>query len=414
MSAIRVSRRGAARFALAKQGLLETNDGFFRPWREELKEEDGVLAAIRRLEGVQIDPVALVERNHHLVLWNRVGGYDGGRLDALLASGHVFEHWANARCFLPMDDYPIFWWRMRDWAEEQEQWRRKLGDVPKRIVAEIRENGPRTSRSIESDEKVLGYWDSDAPRTKATTLALEFLWEAGELMITERNGIEKVYDVPERIVREELRRAAAAMSREQAYGLLLDKYCRAYGLFDTGDFRFGWRKIAAADRRALVERRVADGELVPVDVEGVRRKYYVLTSDATLLRELDKPGVEVAPRVFILPPLDSALWRRERLQDLFEFNYSWEIYLPAAKRRFGPYVMPILRGDSFVGRVNPRLDRDKGLLAVEGLWLEADAKSEPGLLDEIESALNDLARFVGAAAFTSTRAAGSTGTCQPG
>lgn len=100
----------------------------------------------------------------------------------------IFEHWANARCFLPMEDYPVFWWRMRHFAREHEPTRQKLGVIPDRIVAEIRETGPRTSHRIESDEKVLGYWDLDLPRTKATSLALELLWESGELMIAGRSA----------------------------------------------------------------------------------------------------------------------------------------------------------------------------------------------------------------------------------
>ncbi|MFZ5923897.1 MAG: DNA glycosylase AlkZ-like family protein [Bacillota bacterium] len=197
--------------------------------------------------------------------------------------------------------------------------------------------GPRSSREIESDEKVVGYWDS-APRTKATSLALELLWEAGDLMIARRNGIEKVYDVPERLVPSELRSEALEMSEDEVCRTLLDKYYRAYRLLDTGDFRFGWRKMPAAERRDVVARQVAEGELVPVEVEGVRRQYYALAADAPLLRHLDDPELEVVPNVFILPPLDNVLWRRERLADLFGFDYTWEIYISQAKRRFGAYA----------------------------------------------------------------------------
>ncbi|MEW6227132.1 MAG: crosslink repair DNA glycosylase YcaQ family protein [Bacillota bacterium] len=389
MKPIQVSRRAAARFVLAKQGLLEA-DGL-RLWRDELTGVEGVLAAVRRLECVQIDPVSLVERNHHLVLRNRVGGYQQDQLDALLSSGRVFEHWANARCFLPMEDYPVFRWQMRRLAEEQQSRRGKLGDIPDRIVAEIRESGPRSSREIESDEKVVGYWDS-APRTKATSLALELLWEAGDLMIARRNGIEKVYDVPERLVPSELRSEALEMSEDGACRTLLDKYYRAYRLLDTEDFRFGWRKMPAAERRDVVARQVAAGELVPVEVEGVRRQYCALAADVPLLRHLGDPEVEVVPNVFILPPLDNVLWRRERLADLFGFDYTWEIYIPQAKRRFGAYAVPVLRGDRFAGRVNLRHDREAGALVVEGVWLDDGAR----LSADIEKALFDLAAFVGA------------------
>jgi uncharacterized protein YcaQ len=382
------------------------------------------MAAIRRLECVQIDPVSLVDRNHHLVLRSRVGGYRPEQLDTVLASGQVFEHWANARCFLPVEEYPVFWWRMRHFAKEHEELRKKLGGVPERIVAEIHATGPRTSRQIESDEKVVGYWDSELPKTKATSLALELLWECGELMIARREGAEKVYDLAERIVSEVLRGQTQEISEDEALRALLDKYCRAFGLFDLGDFRFGWRKIPASERRTLVDQRLAVGELVPVEIEGVRRKYYALGRDEGLLRRVNDPELEVVPNVSLLPPLDNLLWRRERLIDIFGFDYTWEIYLPPARRRFGPYVMPILRGDRFIGRINPRLDRERGALVIEGLWLEKGSEEvlvsgavpvsgavlvngeftisgkglsgRSDLSAQVKKALWDLARFIGA------------------
>lgn len=385
---IRVSRQAAARFLLASQGLLEADD--LAPWRDELSGPDGTLEAVRRLECIQVDPVSLVSQNQHLVLWNRVRDYHPEQLDGLLGAGRVFEHEANARCVIPMEEYPLFRPRMRHYRALAWERRAELGEAPERILREITDLGPRTSREIESDERVVAYWDA-VPRTKATSFAFELLWESGELMVTGRRGLEKVYDIPERVVPADLCVKAEETNDEEAARGLLDKYFRALRLFDVGDFRFGWQRMPTTERRALVDGAVRDGRLVEVEIEEVRRRYYVLSQDVDRLREFDRPGLDVSPRVFLVSPLDNLLWRRERLADVFGFEYTWEIYIPASKRRYGAYTMPIVRGDRIIGRVCPRADRKQGLLVVEGIWFEEGAANDQGVSD----ALLRLAEFAG-------------------
>lgn len=382
------------RLVLAQSGLLRWSRGQGRrgrhaegaPWREQLRGEDGVHQAVRRLEAVQLDPVAIVERNHHLVLRNRVATYRPEHLEALYRRKLVFEYWANARCILPIEDYPLFQpirERFRARQPEQEPvLEAAMRHVRERLAAEA----PLPARRLESGDRVPGYWDLDASKTKATSQALEHLWETGEVVVAYRRGDQRHF-------------ALAAQWLGQVEGVdswepLLHKYLRAYGVAHTGDLRFGWRSWPAAARKQAAERLVAQGTLTAVRVEGVRRTYYVLSELVPPMEALAE--ATVAPDVYLLPPLDNVLWSRERVADLFGFHYTWEIYLPPAKRRFGPYTMPVLEGDRFIGRLDARLDRGQGVLRVERLTFEPDVEPSPERRARVWSAVEALADDLGA------------------
>jgi uncharacterized protein YcaQ len=185
---------------------------------------------------------------------------------------------------------------------------------------------------------------------------------------------------------------------------LLDKYLRAYRIFDLGDFRFGWRRIPAPERRRIVGRYIDEGTIVPLEVTGVKRRYFALAEDVERIRRHERDaGAFSADHVRFLAPLDNLLWRRERLADLFDFTYTWEIYTPAHKRRFGYYTMPILAGDRLIGRMDPRLDRTRGRLVVQALHLESGVKATPALRRALRGALDAFAAFHGAGEVTVER-----------
>jgi uncharacterized protein YcaQ len=169
------------------------------------------------------------------------------------------------------------------------------------------------------------------------------------------------------------------------------------GLIDPRDWGFGWAKYRAPEKWALVERFVAAGELLPVAVEGVATRYFVPAGEADALVAAE--DIELSPETCFLPPLDNLVWLRTRLVDVFDFDYTWEAYVPAARRRFGPYTCPILFGDRLVGRVDARVDR-KGdgptTLVVNGLWWEEEAERPPGRV--FREALQAWAEFNGATA----------------
>lgn len=391
-----VSPAALRRLILARSGLLRWTRGRRPhaegvPWRDELQGEDGALQAIRRLEAVQLDPVAVVGRNHHLVLRNRVGAYRPEQLESLYRRRLVFEYWANARCVLPVDDYPIFEPVRALLRATRPPFSPPLQQAIDYVRDRLAAEGPLPARRLESGERVQGYWDLGAPRTKATSQALEHLWEAGEVVVAYRQAEERYFALARAWFGAAPDRAADAGSD---WGPLLRKYLRAYGVVDAGDPRFGWRRQPAPERRALVDRLVADGELAPVEVEGVRRRYYVLSELLPLLHALAE--ADVAPDVYLLPPLDNVLWRRERVVDLFRFDYTWEIYVKPSRRRFGPYTMPVLEGDRFIGRLDARLDRAERTLYVDRLTLEPGTEASSRRLARVEGAIEALADQLGA------------------
>jgi uncharacterized protein YcaQ len=356
------------RLLLARQGLLAWRGGAGRhregaPWRDRLRGAPGVLKALRSLEAIQLDPVNVVERNHHMVLMNRVGDYRPAHLERHYASRRVVEHWAQARSVLPVERYGELAPRRRTWSlahtvgwmADAERIHAAAVEI-RRILAEAA--GPLPSRALDLGHTVTSYWGTP---TKVSSQALEHLWMAGDVVVAERRGDERHYALAERWY-------PAPPPDADDWLPLLRTYVRAYGIVDTSDHRLGWRKWLLAERRAAVEALIADGSVVPLTVPGTKRRYVMDGALGPQLAAL--ASARVGPEIFFLSPLDNLLWRRERILDLFGFDYRWEIYVPDHRRTYGPYVLPVLVGDRFAGRVDVRLDRDAARLVLRRAWWE--------------------------------------------
>jgi uncharacterized protein YcaQ len=355
-----------------------------------------VLREIRHLECVQIDPVAVVERNQHLVLAARLSGYAPATLHDLLRRGRLFEYWANAICTIPIEDYPIFegtrrWYRRRLASQTA-----ALQPVVRRIVAILGDRGPQPARAFVSPERVRGHWGGEA---KATSHALTLLFRAGRLVVARREGSDRYFALPEQVIPEDLRAQARARTTADTNDALFEKYVRACRVFDARDPRLGWGQVPAAARQRGLTRRIRAGTIVPLRIEGIARPYFVRAHDVEALRRHDaaaRDGDAADEPVRFLPPLDNLLWRRERLADLFGFEYRWEGYTPMAKRRYGHYAMPILSGGRLIGRLDPWLDRERGRLVVRLLHLERGIAPTRSLRDRLAAALERFTGFHGA------------------
>jgi uncharacterized protein YcaQ len=180
-----------------------------------------------------------------------------------------------------------------------------------------------------------------------------------------------------------------APSREEYERFMIQKYMKAYGLVDTRDWRFGWLPLQASQRKIIVEKMVEDNELCPVKVEGVKHIYYVLKEQLPLL---ENSGISMSEKVHFIAPLDNLLWNRRMISEIFDFNYSWEVYKIPEKRIYGYYVMPILHGTRFIGRLDPKLDRQNKTMIVNSLLLE---KNDVGknLVIELAVALQRFLEF---------------------
>ncbi|WEG12938.1 crosslink repair DNA glycosylase YcaQ family protein [Pullulanibacillus sp. KACC 23026] len=393
MTTLKVDKLAIRRFLLERQGLLPS----VKKTVKRRPSLDTIEKVIKQLECVQLDPVSVVERNQNLVLAARIPGFQPDQLDTLLSEGRLFEYWANAACTLPIEDYPLFKTIRERRFNRVKAELDAMKEVVKRIMDQLEKEGPLPSRVFKSEAKVHGYWDNQAPKTKETSHALNLLVDADLIRVVKRSGTERFFGITEQTLPKDLLEKAHSIDTDKAREALIDKYIRAYRVVDPRDSRFGWDVMPAAKRQAEVQHRVQKGLLIPLEIFGVKRPYFILSEDAERLVELSNTSSSRSPigPITLLPPLDNLLWSRERVQDLFDFDYKWEIYTPQVKRRFGPYAMPILYGNQLIGRVDPLLDRKEGKLIIRFLHLEPSIKVTSALKNKLSQALVAFAQFHG-------------------
>jgi len=251
--------------------------------------------------------------------------------------------------------------------------REELKDIISHVLSEIRKHGPLSTREFKQKGKIKG---------KVATNVLNLLWDCGELMIHHMEGNRRYYDLTERLLPPHIE--LKTLSREEYERFMIHKYMRAYGLIDTRNWRFGWLPLKASQRKMIVKKMTEDNELCPVKIEGVKHVYYVLEKHSSLLENFDTSGSE---RVHLVAPLDNLLWNRRMVSEIFNFNYSLEVYKPPEKRIYGYYVMPILHGTRFIGRLDPKLDRQNEKMIINSIVLEEKDFHKGTLVGELATAL---------------------------
>jgi uncharacterized protein YcaQ len=377
---VKVSAEAARRFLVARHLLS--------PARSLPARHAGVLEVFRRLGSIQFDPLAIAGRTHDLALHARVAGYEPAWCDELYERREIFEAYNKGLSLVLMDEYP--WFRgmlglssRRVLAENAE--------VAEKVLGRVREEGPLSALDFEREPGPTTDWFG-AP-TNVVRAVLEAYAVTGVLGLARRAGNRRYYDLLERLVPKDVL-ARTIPLHDQLRHKLLSRY-RAHGLLGvgaSGDIYGGIgpakpdpRWPGAPGRTALREELIATGELVPVDVESVRGKRFVLRDELDLLADPPEPSTSAA----LLPPFDPLIWDRALLGSLFAFDYVWELFFPPEKRRWGWYVLPILFRERFVGRIEPRIDHERGRVEVLGLWWEdgfAPARVE-GFVDAMREAL---------------------------
>jgi len=384
-----LSNQEARRFLLTKQGLWPPR---------ALSSKDGVMAVFERLACIQFDPLNVVGRNPDLVLQSRVGDYVPGMLYELAyVERQLYDYWDKMMAILPMRDWPRQELRRRNWRGIHADRRAKYAEDVERILAVIREQGPMSSLDFKAQHGVEGKTDWRWGRMRTAKALLEMLADTGELMVSYRQGARRYYDLRERVLPAEVATQVLLTDAEEFMRWKVARRCQGIGLVGPGMGGELWLGVGKARQKdrvidALVER----GEMVPLQIEGDRRTYYVLARDLPHLETARKSAP--TPRAAFIAPLDNLLWSRNLIERLFSFRYVWEVYKPAHERQYGYYVLPVLYGDRFVARFDPKLDRDEGILRIVSWhW-------EPGesLTQELAEALRDgLAHFMAFAGATS-------------
>jgi hypothetical protein len=384
-----VSVDAVRRLQLEKQGIGGT------PRRATKKR---VEETIGRLGCLQIDTINVVERAHYFTLWTRLGQYRKDDLHSLAyVDRRVFEGWGHAMCFMPMGDWRYMIAANRERAKSKvihTGWFSRVDpDVVDSTLERVRREGPLGSGDFEGKKPSGGWWG-----WKPAKRALEALFSSGDLMVTRRDGFQRIYDLAERVLppwvdasepTEEERRRFFATRTLGCLGATKPADVKTY--YHTWCVKLG---MSTKEIQALLDGLVEEGEAARLGVEGHRAPYYCLAGDAPRLEKLEKDwgyaGVRFANY------FDSLLWHADRLDALFGFERALEVYLKPEQRKYGYFTVPILYGDRLVGRLDPKLDRREKTLIVRGLWYEEGFKPDETYQNEFEKTLDNFARFNGA------------------
>jgi uncharacterized protein YcaQ len=328
-----------------------------------------------------------------------VANYDPAWIDLLYERRKIFEAYNKGLSLVPVDDFP--WFRATVSKDRPAVTLAENADVAERVLERIRAEGPRSALDFERERGTTTDWFGMP--TNAVKAVLEAYTWTGVLGLSRRDGNRRYYDLLERLLPAKARTHAVPL-REQLRHKMLSRY-RAHGLLGAsaaGDVFSGLGPAKPDEARpelpgrtALREELVAGGELVPVEVEGMRGKRFVLRDEVELLEAPPLPP----PSVAFLPPFDPLVWDRALLGSLFEFEYVWELFHPPARRRWGWYVLPIVFRDRFVGRIEPRIERDDARVQVLNLWWEDGfvPRRADGFVDAMRDALRAYLSFAGAA-----------------
>lgn len=358
-----------------------------------------VKTVVRRVGSLQFDPLEVTGRNHDLVLAARIDGYQRAWTDELLYRDRwLYETYNKGLSLVPTDELPWFrhtWDRNRD--DHDGAAFVEHAPLVDELLARIRDDGPLSATDLEPRAAIDWYWRPTNP----VRAILEALAEAGILALARREGNRRVYDLAERLFPPELL-ARRPGDDDQRRHRLASRY-RGHGLLGgRGGQAEIWNGTGrdAADRARLLADLVEMDALTPIEVEGTRGTRYALTEELPILEASARAVATATPSpagVAFLAPLDPLVWDRDLLRSLFDFDYVWEVYVPAARRRWGYYVLPILSGDRLVGRIEPRFDRGASALRIVGLWWESgfDPLADPGFIDTFVEALRAHARFGG-------------------
>jgi uncharacterized protein len=344
---------------------------------------DDVEAAIRRLSCVQLDSISTVERSHRIVLSSRLGIYPPGTVSRLLGEGRVFEYWAHEASLVPVEDFPLFRWRMlgRGHWNSHESALADHPEVVEHVLEEIRARGPLGSRHFEG-EGGGGMWE-----WKPAKRVLDSLWDRGDLSIAGRQGFQRLYDLTERVIPRAVLDAPVPTEAQALRSLVLR---------------------AVRGRGALTESGIAEHYRVPSRTAAVRPHVEALVAEGLLRRlRVDDGGPDVlvpgeielgetvSPGATLLSPFDNMLWDRPFAERVFGFKHVMEIYKPAPQRVYGYYVLPVLRGDRIVGRADLKSDRKAGVLRLLAFHREPRVRDSAALGESLERALERLAQAAG-------------------
>ena len=383
----------ARQFILLRQGLLGEH---------RFIGKNGAYQYVRQVGCIQFDPVDVCGRNAELTLQSRVKGITRKTLSDLLYRDRLLVDYSDKELSIwPIEDWPYF----ADYRERSIEHGKQFPGIPEleeKAVAYIRKHGPVSSDTLPIEGTIFwhssmhwsGHWDKDSLAARSV---LEQLYTDGVLLIHHKTGSRKYYDLADKYLPAELLSAPNPCPDEASW--LCWRVKRRIGavglLWNRNSTAWLGINMATEQRNASFDRLEKDGVITPVQVEGIRFPLYMLTDDLPLLESVTAGQASLKPRLEFLAPLDPMLWDRKLIEAVWGYRYSWEIYTPVVKRKYGYYVLPMLWGDRLIGRIEPKADRKAKTLTVQNVWLEPGVRRTKKLSGQIDRAVQRLARFNG-------------------
>ncbi len=367
-----ITKQQARLVQLSAQGLLT-------PPAQPATRED-VLAAIRRMGLLQIDTIHVVARSPYFVLFSRLGDYNARWLDELLVEKALFEQWAHAACFIPIEDFALSRrlvlgeLRLSNFAD----WGEKNLEVINQVLEAVKLNGAMRSADFVSKKESGGWWNWKNEKT-----ALEYwLWK-GELMVARRENFQRVYDLTERVLPGWSDNDVPPL--DSVYRQMICKTILALGVARpswVADYYRLKKKVVLP----LLQEMLNSGELRQVSIEGWVEPALFVAENESLL-QAGVSGELTANYTTLLSPFDPLTWDRERARQLFNFDFIIQCYTPAVNRQFGYFPLPILHNGKLIGRLDAKAHRKERIFEVKALYLEDGVKPTTELALALEQAI---------------------------
>ncbi len=363
------------------------------------------MEAARLLNCIQFDPLNVIARTQLLVLYSRLGPFDPAELDrALFDDRELFHYWAHAASFVLTDDFPLYqrtmksWPGKSDWAVRVNKWMSDNDKLRRTILRGLKRNGTMLARDF-GDTGSVGWTSTGWTEGQQVTRMLDFLWIQGKVMIAGRRGIQRVWAhaddwFPEWMPRHTVSKTAEVDS-------ITSRSLRALGVATPKHVAHHFVTVPVAETRTSLERLRKRGDIVNVEVDGIKGPWFMHRNDLHLIDEV-KTGWRVPTTP--LSPFDNLIRDRQRTKALFDLDFTIEIYVPAAKRRYGYYVLPVVEGDKIVALADPKLDRKNQLLTINALHAAEGFETNTAVAKRVHQSLWKLGKWLGATDITYPKA----------
>ncbi len=354
-----------------------------------LKGKKGILQVLDQIGYVQIDTISVVQRAHHHTFWARVPDYKPEHLLELQAKDkRVFEYWGHGASYLPISDFRYYLPRMKKFPEAntwEQIWMDKYKSIVQKVHRRIKKEGPLQAKDFLDEDMPA---DGDIRDSQPAKVALQMLLWSGKLMVKERKNFARVYDLPEKVISKKVNHK---LPTQDELGIFLVKRAlKAHGIATENEIRNNLHSGTKTIIEKALHELIAQGKIIGVEVESQENNTYFALSE--LIKNLPSEHIKPA-KVHILSPFDNLVAQRERVGRLFGFDFRIECYMPAAKRVFGYFSLPLLAGNTFIGRMDCKADRKTGILYVNNLVFEDTFKDFEKLSKPLKASIKSFAGF---------------------